>query len=82
MGDFQVAGPVLTLSRSNVGLLVPLHASGRSDSAQDSLVDLPSGYPSRIRNSFAWTKTDFVGEASYVLPHIRGRASRVTPGQR
>lgn len=66
MGDFQVAGPVLALSLSNVGLSVPLHASPRSDPAQDCLADLPSGYPSRICNSFAWTKADFVGETSYV----------------
>ncbi|KAI0974524.1 hypothetical protein F4678DRAFT_470516 [Xylaria arbuscula] len=66
MGDFQVAGPVLAPNLSNVGLSVPLHASARSDPAQDCLVDLPSGYPSRVCNSFAWTKTDFAGEASYV----------------
>ncbi|KAK5636528.1 hypothetical protein RRF57_012240 [Xylaria bambusicola] len=66
MGDFQVAGPVLAHNLSNVGLSVPLHASARSDPTQDSLVDLPSGYPSRACNSFAWSKADFVGEASYV----------------
>ncbi|KAI1279150.1 hypothetical protein F5Y07DRAFT_50430 [Xylaria sp. FL0933] len=66
MGDFQGAGPVLALSLSNVGLSVPLHASARSDPTQDSLVDLPSGYPSRVCNSFAWTKADFVEESSYI----------------
>ncbi|KAI0414843.1 hypothetical protein F5X98DRAFT_238574 [Xylaria grammica] len=67
MGDFQVVGPVLAPSlSSNVGLSVPGHAEARSDPAQDSLVDLPSGYPSQICHPFAWTKADFVGEASYV----------------
>ncbi|KAI1428220.1 hypothetical protein F5Y12DRAFT_45457 [Xylaria sp. FL1777] len=66
MGDVQIAGPVLAPNLSNVGLSVHLHTSARPDHAQDSLVDLPSGYPSQICNSFAWSKTDFVGEASYV----------------
>lgn len=66
MGDFQVAGPVLAPSLSNVGLLVPLHASASPDSAYDSLADLPSGYPSQICHPLAWTKADLMGEASFV----------------
>ncbi|TGJ85051.1 hypothetical protein E0Z10_g3698 [Xylaria hypoxylon] len=66
MGDLQVAGPVPAPGLSNVGLSVPLHASARSDPTQDSLFDLPSGYPSQICHPFAWTKADFLGEASFV----------------
>ncbi|KAI0486065.1 hypothetical protein F4859DRAFT_527942 [Xylaria cf. heliscus] len=66
MGDFQVAGPVVAPGLSNVGLSVPMHTSQRSNATQDSLADLPSGYPPRICHSFAWTPADFVDEASFV----------------
>ncbi|KAI1734243.1 hypothetical protein F4680DRAFT_358627 [Xylaria scruposa] len=66
MGSFQVAGPVLAPGLSNVGLSVPMHTSPRSNTTQDNLIDLPSGYPPRICHSFAWTPADFVDEASFV----------------
>jgi hypothetical protein len=70
MGDIEVATPVpaplLFLRGLSSTTSVPLHASPRSDPTQDSLVSLPSGYPSRLRHSAAWVPENFVKEASYV----------------
>ncbi|KAI8623894.1 Clavaminate synthase-like protein [Xylariaceae sp. FL1651] len=66
MGDFQVAGPVLSPGFDYVGLSVPLYASRSGRPAQVSLSDLPSGYPSHLGHSFAWTGADFVNEANYI----------------
>ncbi|KAI2635549.1 hypothetical protein GGS21DRAFT_88065 [Xylaria nigripes] len=66
MKGFQVAGPVLATSPNNAGPPVPMHVAPHSDPVLDSLVDLPSGYPSRICHLFAWNKADFAEESSYV----------------
>ncbi|KAI1828495.1 Clavaminate synthase-like protein [Xylaria intraflava] len=66
MGGFQVAGPVLTTSLNDASFSVPMRTASRSDPVLDSLVGLPSGYPSRICHPFAWNTADFVEESSFV----------------
>lgn len=64
MGELQVAipVPVLALSSGSDDFSLP-----RPDSTQDSLAGLPNGFPPQLCHSASWNKTDFVGEASYVL---------------
>ncbi|KAJ2988169.1 hypothetical protein NUW58_g4120 [Xylaria curta] len=66
MGDIQVAGPVLPRGLDNFGLSVLLHAYLRLGHTLESLVELPSGYPSRICHPFAWTRANFKDEASFI----------------
>ncbi|KAI0164712.1 Clavaminate synthase-like protein [Xylariaceae sp. FL1272] len=65
MGTYKHAGPVMAALANQVGPSERLYGS-RPGPAQDSLSDLPSGYPSRLDQQFAWTGVDFVDETRFV----------------